>query len=164
MRYFTAIGSRQTPTNILDQLFDICAKICAAGLVLRSGGADGADLASEKGCDFVGGQKEIYLPWRGFNNSSSPLYHVSKEALELASTIHPAWHACNHGARKLHGRNCYQVLGKDLNTPSSFVICWTKDGEKIGGTRTAIVIAEKYQIPVYNLAIFQNIDIILKHV
>ena len=57
-------------------------------------------------------------------------------------------------------RNVYQVLGKDLNTPSEFVICWTPDGAetanersiKTGGTGFAIALADSLGIPVYNLA------------
>ena len=52
---------------------------------------------------------------------------------------------------RLMARNCYQVLGKDLETPSEFIICWTKDGQATGGTGQALRIAKKNNIPVFNL-------------
>jgi len=48
---------------------------------------------------------------------------------------------CSDYAKKLHGRNVKQVLGDDLKTPSDFLLCWTKEGKDVGGTRTAIVLA-----------------------
>jgi len=61
--------------------------------------------------------------------------------------------------RKLHARNCFQVLGAGLTTPSRFVVCWTPDGaeteqersRETGGTATAIVLAARRGIPVINL-------------
>ena len=45
----------------------------------------------------------------------------------------------------------YQVLGEDLQTPTSFIVCWTKDGKASGGTGQALRVAKKYDIPVFNL-------------
>ncbi len=151
-RFYAGIGSRECPENIQKDMYCIAGHLSQINYTLRSGGADGADSAFEKGCDFVKGKKEIYLPWKDFNGSNSPLYNISKEAFELAKTIHPAWFKLKFGARKLHARNCYQVLGQDLKTPCDFVICWTKDGAEIGGTRTAIILAKMHNISVYNLA------------
>lgn len=156
-KYFTCVGSRSTPKDILYILTQVSKYFCQRDYILRSGGADGADLAGESGCDLSKGRKEIYLPWRGFNGDyTSPYNSVGLDALKLASTIHPAWNNLSEGAKKLHGRNCYQVLGYDLKTPSQFLICWTKNGEKIGGTRTAIVLAENYNIPVINIGMYTN--------
>ena len=123
-----------------------------AGFTLRSGGADGADMAFEEGCHQVNGSCRIYLPWSGFNKNTSPLCHTSSDAFTMASKVHPAWHKCRPAARRLHARNCHQVLGMDLATPSRFVVCWTPRGEKVGGTATAIRLAEMYNIPVFNMA------------
>jgi hypothetical protein len=154
---YTGIGSRSTPQSILDKMVNIAKALAGRGYTLRSGAADGADSAFEKGCDLVCGPKEIYLPARKFNNSKSILYHVGEDALELASTIHPAWDKCSGFAKLLHARNCYQVLGKDLKTPSLFVVCWTENGKAVGGTATAINLAIKNNIPVFNLALMDNI-------
>jgi hypothetical protein len=154
---YTGIGSRSTPDPILKKMETIGRILANRGWTLRSGAADGADSAFEKGCDQVTGPKEIYLPARKFNNSRSILYHVGEDALELASTIHPAWDKCSSFAKLLHARNCYQVLGRDLNAPSLFVVCWTENGEALGGTATAINLAKKHNIPVFNLCTMDSI-------
>lgn len=151
MKFYTGIGSRETPKEVMysySGFHETANQLYLFGWTLRSGGADGADSAFELG---AADRKEIYLPWKGFNGNSSPLYNISDEAYELAATIHPAWERLSGGAKNLHARNCYQILGLDLKTPSEFVICWTKDGKDIGGTRTAIVLARQNNIPVYNL-------------
>lgn len=150
MTYYTGVGSRQTPTGISTIMTDVAKFLSETGCVLRSGGAEGADSFFEAGVPDPT-KKEIYLPWKDFNGNKSPLFRVTDEALKLASKYHPAWNKLSYGARKLMGRNGYQVLGYDLKTPSAFVLCWTKDGKEIGGTAQAMRIAKDYKIPVYNL-------------
>lgn len=160
MKSYAGIGSRETPKEICDLMTQI-ATILQDKCSLRSGGADGADLAFEKG--ITNGNKEIYLPWYKFNNNNSSLYHISPKAMEIANNFHPAWDRLSDGAKKLMGRNTYQILGYNLHVeldPSSFVICWTKDGKASGGTGQAIRIAEAFNIPVYNLhnPIYRNLE------
>jgi hypothetical protein len=117
-------------------------------------------MAFEEGCDRNLGQKEIYLPWKGFNGSRSPLYTPSPGAYVIAERFHPHYAMLSSAAKKLMARNSHQVLGQDLNTPSEFVVCWTPDGcstrasrtEATGGTGQAIAIADATGIPVFNLA------------
>jgi len=143
--FYTGVGSRQTPEDILELMTKIAKFLSKRNFILRSGGAKGADKAFEKGAT----NKEIF-----YANDST------QESEEIAKRFHPAWHNCKEYARKLHGRNSFQVLGRDLNTPSKFLICWTRDGctshkqrtYKTGGTGTAISIADYYKIPIYNLA------------
>lgn len=161
-KYYTGVGSRSTPIEILDAMSKIASTLANKNYILRSGGADGADTAFERGCDLASGQKEIYIPWREFNNNNSQLFNVSESAMEIASTIHPAWPKLRQSVQKLHARNCYQVLGANLDTPSKVLICWTENGEEKGGTRTAIVLAKRHSIPVYNLAIQEQSDKLLK--
>ena len=148
--YYTGIGSRRTPPDICEKLRDLAAWFEREGFVLRSGGADGADAAFEAGVS-DDAMKEIYLPWRLFNNNTSPLCSVDEAALKMAENFHPAWHRCKPAVRKIHARNCYQVLGKSLNMPSLFVICWTPDGKDSGGTGQALRVARAHDIPVLNL-------------
>jgi hypothetical protein len=138
MRYYAGVGSRKTPLVVQNIMVQAAGLLEDMGFILRSGGADGADKAFETGVR--NGKKEIF-----YSTDSTA------QVEEIASKIHPAWHRCNPLARKLHGRNVFQILGKDLKTPVEFVVCWTARGESIGGTRTAIVLAEQHHIPVYNL-------------
>jgi hypothetical protein len=145
--HYTGVGSRDTPPEICDLMKRVASWLSGQGLILRSGAAKGADTAFENG---AGELKEIYLPWIGFNNHPSRLT-PTPEAFALAEKFHPAWHKCKRGARLMHARNCHQVLGHDLNTPSAFVICWTNYGYGEGGTGQAIRIAKANNIIVHDL-------------
>lgn len=152
---YTGIGSRETPDEVLDQMYTLGMHLGQFGFTLRSGGAGGADTAFEEGSDAVDGEKEIYLPWRGFNDRTDgivlELPPIKNLARKIAMNHHPAWHRLTEGGRALHTRNVPQVLGRNITTPSDFVLCWTPDGRDSGGTGTAIRIANGKGIPVYNL-------------
>lgn len=156
--HYTGVGSRTTPSEIQSRIVYI-AEFLTAEFTLRSGAADGADKAFELGCDNMGGNKEIYLPWKGFNKNNSNLFGVDNEAIELARKYHPHYDHMAPKAQLLIARNGYQVLGADLKTPSEFLICYTPDGattnqqrgKSTGGTGQAISIAESYDIPIFNL-------------
>ena len=80
-------------------------------------------------------------------------------AAEIAASTHPSWRFLPPWMRELHTRNTFQVLGRDLSEPCEFVLCWTPDGaeraevtsKRTGGTGTAIRIADRFGIPVFNL-------------
>ena len=148
--YYAGIGSRDIPKSVQNFFIGLGKYYAKQGFVLRSGAAEGSDSAFETGCILEKGEKEIFLPWKGFNTHTSPLYEISAEAEKIASEVHPAWDALSQGAKKLHSRNVYQVLGYDLKTPVKFVACYTKDGIIKGGTATAINLAQKYNIPIFN--------------
>ena len=90
------------------------------------------------------------------------------ETERIASEVHPAWDKCNEWARGMHSRNCHQILGYDLQSPVDAVICWTPNGKMVGGTRTALMIAMREGIPIFNLgcadkdAVVQEIKSFLK--
>lgn len=159
-KYYTGVGSRLTPNKILDVIEELAASLALEQWVLRSGGANGADAAFEEGCDSVGGLKEIFLPWDEFNENKSTLYPPNAEAFNLAKVYHPSFASLSVPARLLMARNSHQVLGQDLKTPSSFLVCWTEDGcssfrerkRTTGGTGQAISIASTNHIPVFNLS------------
>lgn len=142
--FYTGVGARKTPPEICEIFGKIATHL--KDYTLRSGGADGADLAFEK----KAAKKEIFLPWKGFNGNSSPLYNIPRGAFDIAEKFHPRWKYLREPVKKLMARNSMQVLGGDLQTNSSFLVCWTENGEIIGGTAQAIRIANAYGVPVYN--------------
>lgn len=150
--FYAGIGSRKTPKPILEEMEQIGAILARNNFILRSGAADGADSAFEKGVDSVNGPKEIFLPWENFNGHLSGYHAPWKRAFEMAEEVIPWWDNLTEGTKKLHARNVHQILGLSLNEPVEFVVCWTPDGQTVGGTATAIKIARKNQIPVINLA------------
>jgi len=155
MIYYTGIGSRETSPNICDLMTRIAKKLSEKGFTLRSGGAKGADSAFEVGSTL----SEIYLPYDGFEKKrqhhtgcyDTESFSNYQEARVIAAEFHPVWDRCGEWARKMHTRNVYQVLGMDLNTPSSCIICWTKNGGLSGGTAQAMRIAQAHNIPIFNL-------------
>jgi hypothetical protein len=140
VKYYAGIGSRQAPGYALLQCTQVSKALEQAGFILRSGGADGADKAFEAGI-VDSTKKEILRP-----ADSTP------EAEAIAQVIHPVWGANSDYAKKLHGRNVQIVLGKNLDSPVEFVVAWTFDGVKRGGSRTALVCAKNRGIPTFNLA------------
>ena len=151
---YTGVGSREVPFDTYQLIVRIATELNELGYTLRSGGANGCDSAFE-----AGGlsNSEIFIPWVGFNHRSGTQYIVPnlkreeavKITIEVIGKSH--WNNLSEGAKKLHTRNAYQVLGKDLNSPSRFLVCYTKEGKTVGGTATAIKLAEKFKVPVYNL-------------
>lgn len=168
--FYAGIGSRETPVPVLTLMTKIGRKLAEAGYVLRSGGANGADMAFEMGAGLHDNkQMEIYIPWKGFNGHNPSMTHIvplpNPLADELVKKFHPAPGKLSNGAMKLMARNAYQVLGHDLKTPVQFVICWTKCGGKtdaVGGTGQAVRIANHYNIPVYNLGNQKDYDRLAK--
>jgi hypothetical protein len=156
MKYYAGIGSRETPRDVCMYMTAIAKQLAKLGYICNSGGADGADSAFERGAVI---NRQIFLPWDGFNGKySSQLnklhgagsYVVPPFNEELVRKYHPKPSALSEFGWKFMSRNSYQVLGSDLKTPVEFVLCWTKDGKASGGTGQALRIAKDYKIPVFN--------------
>ena len=154
MKFYTGIGSRETPPGVEPMIQEICTFLNKLEYTLRSGGAPGADSKFET--NFLG-EKEIYLPWKGFNENTSEFYldnidiEFVQKAKSMAIKYHPRWNSLSLAAKKLMTRNSFQVLGLDLQTPVSFVVCWTQGGKIAGGTGQALRIAKDLGIPIFNL-------------
>ena len=158
MKYYAGIGARETPGEICLIMTQIARWLAEESWVLRSGGAVGADIAFEQGCDLANGNKEIFLPQKAYNKHTSILYTPPKSAYDLIDTL---WGDLLHRSqlvRSLFARNCQQILGADLNSPCNLVICWTRDGKDTGGTGKAIEIARKFNIPVTNLYNYRGLE------
>lgn len=166
--YYTGIGSRSTPNDVLVLMDEIAHVFARAGLVLRSGHAKGADETFEFGAFDGYGRSEIYLPQDGFNGlrvldeieGRIVFPRPLTSAHRIAKEHHPAWDCCKPYVRALHARNVHQVLGQNPDHPvlSSGIVCWTPDGSldgqgpKCGGTGQALRIATAYGVHVTNLA------------
>lgn len=159
MKFYTGIGSRETPFEIQELMVSMARILAKKGYVLRSGAVPGADYAFEAGCDKENGNKEIFLPWRNFQGSSSGIVLRDKKSIEIAKSFHPHWNNLNSRERKLHARNIYQILGKNLMTPSSFVICYTVNGYGGGATGQAVRIARAYNVPVFDCGAYEHDDV-----
>ena len=143
---YAAGGSRKAPPDVLLLMRRVASRLAQRGLLLRTGGAEGADRAAQEGALAQGGDVELYLPWPGFGGLKGALERPRSEA------YHPAWERLSPGVRALMARNVHVLLGSDLRSPAAFFVCWTPGGETVGGTGHAIRVASAYGIPVVNLA------------
>ena len=170
-KFYTGIGSRETPDIVLGQMTHLATVLDSRGWLLRSGGAPGADDAFERGAPV--GRRRIYVPYLGFNGRKhtdcidpmKQLPSVYQRAVEIARRHHPYWHGLSDPVKKLMARNVFQVLGDDLETPSSFVWCWapnpqTKEGKVVdvkGGTGLAVRVAAEFGVAVYHLGMANHV-------
>ena len=176
---YTGIGSRQTPEDILRGM-SILAKLRGQrGDILRSGGADGADDAFERGCLEADGTKEIYLPWfkfngrvawprRGYREWNKDL---EGELWELVKEFHPRAMSLSQATCKLMFRNCHQVLGWDLKTPTEQVVFWAPEfkADKFGnicdcsgGTGFAVRLAHRHRIDIFTMGIPSHVRYLMR--
>jgi hypothetical protein len=161
-KFYAGIGARDTPEAVLAKMEKVGRILAKNGFILRSGAADGADSAFERGCDAVDpSKKEIFLPWNGFEpkrdgkkrfaNGTTVFDFSSQEHEKIAEKYHPGWHKLGSGARALMSRNTSQMLGMDLKTPSAVVVCWTKNGEIVRGTGQALRMADDMKVGIVNM-------------
>ena len=152
---YAGVGARATPPETLAAMTTMSDWLAKRGWHLHSGGAHGADTAFARGAEVSA--KTVFVPWQGYNKQEGgefvvPSSDILDRAREIAASLHPAWDKCEDSARLLHARNVAIVLGPNLDTPVDALMCWTEDGKTVGGTGMAIRIAEKFDIPVFNLA------------
>lgn len=163
MKVYAGIGSRETPSNILRMMTEIATNLEKDGWLLSSGGAKGADSAFEEGVKDPR-NKRIFIAKDWENNRSteevsvysylSQPTHIRKQCWEKVAKIHPNPGALKEYASLLHCRNVLQIMGQDLSSPVKFVLYWApqdKTGIPVGGTRTAVVLANQLGIPTFNM-------------
>ncbi|QGZ16218.1 hypothetical protein Hena1_00420 [Erwinia phage Hena1] len=149
--YYTGVGSRETPPDVLGIMEDAAFRLAQAGCVLRSGKAGGADAAFQIGVQrycisldkdnpeaYSTGKAEIYTPWHGFGtNNLEDWWDICLSDLNLVmpgqvsardkilDEIHPNPEALRRkrGAFALHSRNVHQVLGANILEPRPSKFC-----------------------------------------
>lgn len=158
-KVYAGVGSRKTPEDVLDKMREFAYHAAKRGWILRSGAAEGADLAFEQGCNDAQGKKEIFLPWPKFNGHQSPYNAPTPGAVRVAAEVHPTWKFLRRPAQMLVARNMHQVMGPHMREAVNCLVCWTPDGcesfetysRTTGGTGTAIAIASLNNVPIFNL-------------
>jgi hypothetical protein len=164
-RIFTGIGSRETCEKILLAMERVSTDLAADNFIGRSGKAVGPDQATQAGFEFCRSLGidcifEAYLPNLSFNkhfgsedwNIVVTDTEIRSKAMAYAASVHPAYNKMIPDHRELHIRNVYQILGKDLQTRSKFVLFSAPEthGVVSGGTATAVHLARKFDIPTFN--------------
>ena len=158
-RIYAGIGARDTNEPTRRWIEQAAAALARAGWTLRSGAAEGADSAWERGARTAGGNVEIYLPWDGYNGRSPDGESTfaapeSEERTAFAATHHPAWRRLAPGPRALFTRNVAELRGADNRTPlAGLVIAATPNGKPVGGTGHTLRMADTLGIPAINLGL-----------
>jgi len=153
-KFYTGIGSSNTPKYILLKINRISRKLSKKGYILRSGAANGSDTAFEK----MAIQKEIFLPFQKFNYNNSSLFEIDEIYFKIASIYVKDFYNESLIEQNFIARDVQQVINNDIK--SEFLICWTRNGatnrsfsrKRTGGTWYAIALADYLNIPIYNLA------------
>jgi len=145
-KYYAGIGSRKITPEAVSLAKKISSQLDILGYTLRSGGAIGADTAFES----MASKKEIFRPSR--NSYGKNLDIAVQLMTKIAESFGLNFKNFKEYTQLLIARNAFQILGKDLQTSSSFVVCWTPNAEFVGGTRWALQLAINNNIPIYNIA------------
>lgn len=158
-KFYTGVGSRETPYYVLPLMTYTAKVLDKLGYTLRSGGASGADCAFEVGSN----NHAIY----SINKNHKPISGKPSIIPDLEPYRKLVSECClhyknirNQNVKDLHTRNVCQVIGHNPNEiiKSDFLICYTYNGEHIGGTTTAIRCAERFDIPVFNFGKYATIE------
>ena len=125
---YAGIGARKTPQIILEKMEEFAYECALRGFILRTGNAEGADLAFLNGASKVDNKLiELHLPWTGFRKSEVRegntvfVTGFDPEARRIAAEHHPAWDSCSKHARALHGRNTTIIMGASYDDPVDFM-------------------------------------------
>ena len=166
MKFYTGIGSRNIPDHVGRVMTSMACRLNEMGHCLVSGNAEGSDQAFARGVNDSNAQ--IWLPWKNFNQDfqdEHPLHHYELvkdddwDAWESVEKFHPNPKSLSENGWKFMRRNYRQVIGfNGLN--SEFVICWTPDGKDSGGPGFAMKVAKHYNIPIFNLYLMTDAEIL----
>lgn len=171
-KYFTGVGSRETPNEICEIMKLIGKKLDERGWILRSGGAkpkrkSNTTFSADLSFEALVKNKYIYTV-RNFD-FSEPNYSFCRN--EVISVLDKHLNLDNNYdkfCQTLLLRDINQVLGspKTSTEKSKFLICWTKsenyNDSSLGGTRIAVRCALKHGIKVYNLVNNSTLEMIKK--
>lgn len=167
LSFYAGIGSRDTPKWTISPIREIVKYLAVnKNMWVRSGGAVGADYSFEHASKLVSiemrieNKMQIFLPFPTLNDvrhdGVNYIYDLHDELFEVAKDFHPRYNKLKQPAKNMMARNGQQVLGRDLDDPSKFIVCYTENGEVKGGTGQALRIAEYYRIPVFNLGNYES--------
>jgi hypothetical protein len=159
---YAGIGSR----DLTPEQLEICRKLgqwfAAAGWVLHSGNAPGADQAFARGANRVDPSLVyLHLPWPKFESHALVDGNVTRCVEDLnegdlawytayAEKHHPAWGRLSQGAKKLMTRNGMIMLPFGFQHVD-LCLAWPSNRKGGGGTGQGMRIAEEQGVRLINL-------------
>ena len=151
-----AISINNDAPDLSKELESLTKRFNDMHITVRVDGAEGQAEYFEKNAL----NTEIHLPWKGFGDKESKFSFNPDEAYYLAKLYTPNYESIKEGARIFLARNVRLVMGKNLQSPALFLVCWTKDGcehardrnMSTGFAGLPIAVASALKIPVFNLS------------
>ncbi len=161
-RIYTGMGARNPKNTIKEVIEYIAATLAEKDFILYSGGSPGCQVCFEKGCDKKNGMKNIFIPWKDYNNSNSPLISWGRKLTSATEPLVNDWKRMAPEVRYLHIRNTQMLLGYNLDKPSKLIICWFPYLSYEYGT--IVNYANLFHIPIFNIYIATDLKYILDYI
>lgn len=150
---------RDFPPEAKTSLYNIASKLINKKITVRVNGDDKdfCDKLSALSSQFV----EVYIPWKGFNNTESKHYWNTITAKHIAQqNFGNAWEKIPDSVKALMARNVRMIFGDKNNSIMLCLITWSKDGaskapevtKDTGRSAFIIKTASTYSFPVVNIA------------
>lgn len=150
---------RDFPPEVKTSLYNIASKLINKKITVRVNGDDKdfCDKLSTLSSQFV----EIYIPWKGFNNTESKHYWNTITAKHIAQVnFGQAWEKIPDSVKALMARNVRMIFGDKNNSIMLCLITWSQDGaskatevtKDTGRSAFIIKTASTYSFPVVNIS------------
>lgn len=158
---YAVTSNKDVPQDINEKFDRVARRLNELGLTARTGLMDGLEAYT----DGLNVRKELVIPWKGFAGKESPQSFNNPLVNGIAKHYMTGgnWDGLKPPARAFLAKNAKLVTGFTGTSRAMFVVCWSTDGCESTATKTfntgnighVIVIANAYQVPVFNL---QNHD------
>lgn len=167
---YAILGAPDTPSHVLQEFSDIARMLAAKKFKVRvttddsrkQEGKPPAALVGKAVRETVGTRYELIKPWNTFGDTEGEALTAtgttSDRGVEMAALFQPAMTKLPDAVKKIIAANVHVMLGKFLESPVEFLVCYTEDGAenskevtfKTGNVGLAIRVATSYNIPVIN--------------
>lgn len=146
------------PQEVKTSLYNIASKLIQKKYTVRVHGGDKEfiDKVATLSDKFV----EVYLPWRGFNESDSKHTFNTATSKEIARTNFLGWEKIPDSVKAILASQVRLVFGDKNNSIILCLITWSKDGasrsaevtKDTGRSGFIIKVAATYSFPVVNIS------------
>ena len=155
-RPYAGIGNPKAPPNIVAQCKELGHYLSEREFTLRTGGGK---TEVEEAFEDTTENKELFLPWKKFNDKESKICHYDQSVADIAKRLQPGYEGLEFWRQSFFNRTVGLMLGKNGKSPVRLLICWSQDGVEHAKDRTsstgfigiAISAAGLLRIPVFNL-------------
>lgn len=153
---YVVISNKEVPPNVVESVSRIVKTLEGLGFILRMDGMEGLAAATEN--IPAPDNRELHLPWKGFDNKESKFTYNSDEAKALAKLFHPGYDTLKPAVQSFLAKNVRLAMGDRLKSPALFMICWSEDGAenslqktiKSGNIGHIIGIMSSLHAPIFN--------------